>query len=213
MTGEEKQQPIERLAERISKNISLIRDVVGKCSTESVVRRCMDKHHEGYFSKADLSSPAKQISFLLGAPVVQLDIDPAELGRSYPIQAGLQGDARASLRKLIEAMEPLGPRSEWVARAQELVRDWRESVAPQVNSDASPIRPERLCKEITEWMPSDAVLVTDTGHSGIWTGTMVDSKNPEQMFLRCAGSLGWAFPAAMGGQVRRAGPPGDVLHR
>ena len=27
---------------------------------------------------------------------------------------------------------------------------------------------------------------------------MVDSKNPEQMFLRCAGSLGWAFPAAMG---------------
>ena len=33
-----------------------------------------------------------------GTPVIQLDIYPAELGRSYPIQVGLQGDARASLR-------------------------------------------------------------------------------------------------------------------
>ena len=175
---------------------------VGVCGTYS--RRCANQ----VVSEADLvffigSHTGSQVTTewqipALGTPVVQLDIDPAELGRSYPIQVGLQGDARASLRKLIEAMEPLGPRTEWVARAQELVRDWRESVATQVNSDVSPVRPERLCKEITEWMPSDAVLVTDTGHSGIWTGTMVDSKTPEQMFLRCAGSLGWAFPAAMG---------------
>ena len=81
MTGEEKQQPIERLAEKISKNISLIRDVVGKCSTESVVRRCMDKHLEGYFSKADLSSPAKQISFLLGVLIESTEpSEPREFG-------------------------------------------------------------------------------------------------------------------------------------
>lgn len=81
MTGEEKQQPIERLAETISKNISLIRAVVGKCSTESVVRRCMDKHHEGYFSNADLSSPAKQISFLLGVLIESTEpSEPQEFG-------------------------------------------------------------------------------------------------------------------------------------
>ena len=184
---------------------------VGVCGTYS--RRCANQ----VVSEADLvffigSHTGSQVTTewqipALGTPVVQLDIDPAELGRSYPIQVGLQGDARASLRKLIEAMEPLGPRSEWVARAQQLVRDWRESVAPQVNSDSSPIRPERLCREITEWMPSDGVLVTDTGHSGIWTGTMVDSKTPEQMFLRCAGSLGWAFPAAMGAKCARPDRP------
>ena len=133
-----------------------------------------------------------------GTPVIQLDIDPAELGRSYPIQVGLQGDARASLRKLIENMEPLGPRTEWVNRAQQLVKDWRDEVAPLVNSNGSPIRPERLCKEITEYLPSDGVLVVDTGHSGIWAGTMVDLKTQDQSFLRCAGSLGWAFPAALG---------------
>ena len=133
-----------------------------------------------------------------GTPVIQLDIDPRELGRSYPIQVGLQGDAKASLRKLIEHLEPLGSRAEWVGRAQDLVREWREEVAPLANSDASPIRPERLCKEISEYLPDDAVLLSDTGHSGIWTGTMIDLHKPTQTFLRCAGSLGWAFPAALG---------------
>ncbi|MCH7714405.1 MAG: thiamine pyrophosphate-binding protein [Chloroflexi bacterium] len=175
---------------------------VGVCGTYS--RRCANQ----VVSEADLvffigSHTGSQVTTewqipAPGTPVIQLDIDPAELGRSYPIQVGLQGDARASLRKLIESMEPLGPRTDWVNRAQQLVKDWRDDVAPQVNSDGSPIRPERLCKEIADYLPSDGVLVTDTGHSGIWTGTMVDVKNQEQMFLRCAGSLGWAFPAALG---------------
>ena len=134
----------------------------------------------------------------IGTPVIQLDIDPSELGRSYPIQAGLQGDAKAGLRKMIEAAEPSAPRTDWLARVQELVHAWREEVAPLAHADTSPIRPERLCTELTAWLPSNAVLVTDTGHSGIWTGTMVDAKDPNQRFLRCAGSLGWAFPAALG---------------
>jgi acetolactate synthase-1/2/3 large subunit len=134
----------------------------------------------------------------MGTPVIQLDIDPAELGRSYPIQAGLQGDAKAALRKMIEAAEASAPRTEWLGRVQQLVHAWREEVAPLAHSDASPIRPERLCTELTVWLPSNAVLVTDTGHAGIWTGTMVDAKDPNQQFIRCAGSLGWAFPAAMG---------------
>jgi acetolactate synthase-1/2/3 large subunit len=134
----------------------------------------------------------------MGTPVIQLDIDPAELGRSYPIQAGLQGDAKAALRKMLEAAEASAPRTEWLGRVQQLVHAWREEVAPLAHSDASPIRPERLCTELTAWLPSNAVLVTDTGHAGIWTGTMVDAKDPNQQFIRCAGSLGWAFPAAMG---------------
>ena len=60
------------------------------------------------------------------------------------------------------------------------------------------MRPERLCLELTEHLPSDAVLVSDTGHSGIWTGTMIDLKHSEQSYIRCAGSLGWALPAAIG---------------
>ena len=134
----------------------------------------------------------------LDTPVIQIDIDPSELGRSYPAKATLQGDARACLRRLMEVLEPLGPRTEWVNRAQELVAEWREGVPEVANSDGSPIRPERLCKELTDYLPSDAVLVSDTGHSGIWTGTMIDLKEQTQQYIRCAGSLGWGFPGALG---------------
>ena len=145
----------------------------------------------------------------LDTPVIQIDIDPSELGRSYPAKATLQGDARACLRRLMEVLEPLGPRTEWVNRAQELVAEWREGVSEVANSDGSPIRPERLCKELTDYLPSDAVLVSDTGHSGIWTGTMIDLKEQTQQYIRCAGSLGWGFPGALG--VKCALPDRPVI--
>ena len=144
-----------------------------------------------------------------GTHVLQIDIDGAELGRSYPAKAVLQGDAKATVARLIEALEPVGARTEWVGRAQQLVREWRDEVAPLVNSDAVPMRPERLCKEITDYLPENGVLVSDTGHSGIWTGTMIELNHPGQTFIRCAGSLGWAFPGAMG--VKCALPDRPVL--
>ena len=133
-----------------------------------------------------------------GTPVIQIDIDPSELGRSYPNEVSLHGDAKATVRKLIEALEPIGSRSDWVSRAQELVRQWREEVAPRANSEALPIIPERLCNELTQFLPDNAVLVADTGHAGIWTGSMVDLNHAGQDYIRCAGSLGWGLSGAIG---------------
>ena len=133
-----------------------------------------------------------------GTPVIQIDIDASELGRSYPTRVAVQGDAKATVRRLLEALEPLGPRTEWVNRIQQLVQEWRDEVAPDFNSDAQPIRPERLCQEFTQNLPSDAMLVSDTGHAGIWTGAYIDLIHPEQNYIRAAGSLGWALPAALG---------------
>ena len=133
-----------------------------------------------------------------GTPVIQIDIDPSELGRSYPNEVSLHGDAKATVRRLIEALEPIGGRNDWVSRAQELVQEWRDEVAPRANSEAVPIIPERLCNELTHFLPEDAVLVADTGHAGIWTGSMVDLNHPGQEYIRCAGSLGWGLSGAIG---------------
>ena len=133
-----------------------------------------------------------------GATVIQVDVNPAELGRSYPIRLGMQGDARATLRKMLENCETTEPRTAWIDRVHHLIGEWREEVAPLVNSEELPMRPERLCKELSETLPADAVLVSDTGHAGIWTGTMIDFKHPGQSYIRCAGSLGWGIPAAIG---------------
>ncbi|HEY7490063.1 MAG TPA: thiamine pyrophosphate-binding protein [Candidatus Tectomicrobia bacterium] len=145
----------------------------------------------------------------IGTPTIQLDIDPLELGRNYPNTVSLVGDATVTLRRLLEVVPPVAPRTAWMQRVQELVSGWRAEAAPLRNSDAVPMRPERICKEITDFLPPDAVLVSDTGHSGIWTGTMVDLKHPNQRYIRCAGSLGWAFPASLG--VKCALPDTPVL--
>ena len=133
-----------------------------------------------------------------GTAVAQIDIDPAELGRNYPNQASVMGDARESLRQLIDVLEPVKTRREWLGRVNEIVADWRAEFEGYAMSDAQPMRPERVCKEVSEALPSDAILVCDTGHNAMWAGMYMDFNEPGQNFIRCAGSLGWAFPAAIG---------------
>ena len=133
-----------------------------------------------------------------GTPVIQIDIDASELGRSYPAAYGLQGDAKRTLEAMLDVLEPTGGNANWVARAQEHVQNWRDEHEPVLTSNAIPIRPERLCQELTDFLPSDAVLIADTGHAGIWTGSMVDLNHEGQSYLRAAGSLGWGLPAALG---------------
>ena len=144
-----------------------------------------------------------------GTPVIQIDIEPAELGRSYPNEVSLQGDAKATVQKLIESLEPTNDRTEWTSRAAELVTQWREEVLPRATSDAVPIIPERLCNELTQALPPNSILVSDTGHAGIWTGSMVDLNHAGQDYIRCAGSLGWGLSGAIG--VKCALPDRPVI--
>ena len=140
-------------------------------------------------------------------PIIQLDINPEEIGRNYPIQVGLQGDVKSSLRRMIDSTSPAPARTAWIGRVQELVQNWKASVAQHVDAEILPMRPERLCRDLADHLPSDAILVSDTGHAGIWTGTMMDLKHAEQSFIRCAGSLGWGLPAAMGAKCAQPDRP------
>jgi acetolactate synthase-1/2/3 large subunit len=145
-----------------------------------------------------------------GTEFVQLDIEPTELGRNYPNKVALLGDAKVTLQRLIDAAQPKeGMTKAWVGRMQELAQAWRSQAAPKLTSEAVPIHPARICKEITEALPSNGVLVSDTGHAGMWTSQMVDLTQPGQRYIRCAGSLGWGLPGALG--VKCALPDRPVL--
>jgi hypothetical protein len=76
------------------------------------------------------------------------------------------------------------------------------------NSDEVPIRPERIAKELGEWLPSNAVLVVDTFHAALWTAQMAKMKSG-QRYIRCGGSLGWGFPGTLG--VKAALPNTPVI--
>jgi len=134
-----------------------------------------------------------------GVTVIQLDIDPEELGRNYPNAVSLIGDAKVTLRQLIDAAgKPAAGAQAWLSRVQALVAEWRAVAEPLMTSNAVPMRPERVCREISEALPADGVVVSDTGHSGMWTGQMIEFSSPRQGFVRCAGSLGWGLPGAIG---------------
>lgn len=147
----------------------------------------------------------------VGTPVIQLDINPAELGRNYPNTVPIMGDAKVTLRKMIETAQPRSRESAqaWVSHVAEMVAAWRADEEPNLTSDAIPMRPERICREISQALPPNGVLVSDTGHSGIWTGTMIELEHPTQRYIRCAGSLGWGFPGSLG--VKCALPDQPVI--
>ena len=133
-----------------------------------------------------------------GTRVLQLDIAPSEIGRNYPGAIGLCGDARETLLRLLESTGASRDETDWARYARAVVKKWREVVAPLRHSDARPVRPERLCTELSACLPENAVVVADTGYSAIWSGTMIDFLHPQQVYLRSAGSLGWSLPAAIG---------------
>jgi acetolactate synthase I/II/III large subunit len=145
----------------------------------------------------------------LETAVVQIDADPLEPGRSYPKTTGLVGDPKATLERLVQVIGQPARDTGFAEEAARIVADWRATMAPLVESDAAPPRVERLCAEVTRALPSNGILVSDTGYSGIWTGTMIDLNGAEQTYLRAAGSLGWSFPASLGAQC--AAPDRKVL--
>jgi acetolactate synthase-1/2/3 large subunit len=135
-----------------------------------------------------------------GGAAIQIDIDPEALGRNYPLKAAVNGDAKAALGRMLgEADTSSAARREpWLATVRGLCDEYAAKYRELLESDAVPIRPERLCSELTRHTPDDAIVVVDTGHAGMWMGGMYDLKSANQDYLRSAGHLGWAFPAGLG---------------
>lgn len=143
-----------------------------------------------------------------GTPIIQIDIDPVELGRNYPNTIGILSDVGKGLEALTAAATRV-ERSEWLASSKKLVDDWWQEQMPELLRDEVPMRPQRLCRLLTEVLPEDAILVADTGYSALWSGNLVELRHRKQTFMRAAGSLGWSFPAAIG--AKAAAPERTVV--
>jgi acetolactate synthase-1/2/3 large subunit len=145
----------------------------------------------------------------IGTPAIQIDIEPQALGRNYPLLAAVNGDAKVTLARMLAQADraSAAKRKDWIAEAQTICADWRKKYHPVLTSDAVPIRPERLCHELTRHLPDEAIVVVDTGHAGMWMGGMFDLTSPRQSYMRSAGHLGWAFPAGLGAKCACPGRP------
>lgn len=141
-----------------------------------------------------------------GTAIIQIDIDPLEIGRNYSGAIGVLADVRAGLEALADKAESV-KREEWLAHTQKFVDEWRAEAEKARNSEQAPMRPERLCRELNEVLPKDAIVIADTGYAALWTGTLLYLRHPEQKYFRAAGSLGWSFPASLGAKCAAPDKP------
>ena len=139
----------------------------------------------------------------IGTTAVQIDIAPEALGRNYPLQAAVLGDAKAALAAMLANADKASAkkRESWVKEISGLRSEWYAKYKSDLESDAMPIHPARICHELTQHMPDDAIVVVDTGHAGMWMGGMYDLRKSTQSYVRSAGHLGWAFPAGIGAKA------------
>jgi acetolactate synthase I/II/III large subunit len=142
--------------------------------------------------------------------VVQLDIDPAELGRAFGVTAGMLGDARAGLRALLAELGPeVGEaepdRDPWRTRLAELSADWRALRDGERARDAVPIAPQRVVAALEGLLGQADRLICDASLASGWGGVYFEQRIPGRRVLSPRGlaGLGYALPAAIGAATAR----------
>lgn len=150
--------------------------------------------HGGDQISSDWTIPAPETK------VIQIDADPVELGRGHPNTCGLAGDLTLTCLALSKASERSQERSEWLAKCVTIARTWLDGAVARCKQSDGLIPAERLAHEVGQALPDNGIIVADTGFSATWTAQLTEFAHPDQTYLRAAGSLGWAFPAAIGAQ-------------
>ena len=121
------------------------------------------------FAEASSSSWIPKYTFAVGpTKVIQIDIDEQEIGKNYPAEIGILGDAGAVLEDILAYIRESKKGYNWKddQRLQQIADEmmaWRTEVAVHNASDAVPIRPERILAEVRALLPDDGIVVTDVG--------------------------------------------------
>jgi acetolactate synthase-1/2/3 large subunit len=118
------------------------------------------------FAETDASSwnPAYTWSFP-PSKLIQIDIDPAEIGRNYPVEIGVVADAGLAVAAIRDAVltRPSVSRPDLLRQIGNTRQGLFADSAQRGRSDAFPLRPERILADIRNILPDDAILVTDVG--------------------------------------------------
>ncbi len=139
--------------------------------------------------------------------IIQMDIEPLNVGWTYPVKIGAVSDAGAGLRKIIEAVSASNPGIDVRARIEALKGRKAETgffSCAEFSSDESPIAPERIVCELNGAMGEDTLLCLDAGNNRQWFARHFRSTKAGQVFAPGgAGGVGWGTPAALAAQLLR----------
>jgi pyruvate dehydrogenase (quinone) len=93
---------------------------------------------------------------------VQVDRNPARIGVRYPVEIGLVGDTRTTLRALIPLLQRKSDRA-FLMRIQQRMRDWDSLVARVAATPRSPLRPQMVVRAVSDLLAPNAIIALDSG--------------------------------------------------
>lgn len=148
------------------------------------------------------------------AHFIHIDVEPQEIGRNYEAMR-LVGDAKLTLAALTERLErgDLSKRRGRRAAVEASIRlgheRHRDEAGALAESNASPLRPERIMREIDRRLTGDSIVVADASYSSIWVANNLHSRRAGMRFITPRGlaGLGWGFPMALGARVAQPDAP------
>jgi thiamine pyrophosphate-dependent acetolactate synthase large subunit-like protein len=149
--------------------------------------------------------------------IIQIDIHGAELGHNRSIEIGIEGDAKAVLKQMIDEVGRSGfeskAESKWIETLRQADLDRRERVAPLENSEQRPIHPLRLCKELRDVMDRDAIIAVDGNEILHYGRQSVPTYFPgHRLNSGPSGCMGVGLPYAIGAKIAKPEKQVVALH-
>lgn len=145
--------------------------------------------------------------------LIQIDLDPSEIGKNYPVEVGLLGDAEVVLKELVARVEAAGAGERRPVEDLALLKTRTEYFAePAMTSEEVPLKPQRVMAELREALPDDALVFTDIGNTVTWVERCLLVRQPDTtMSLSGLAAMGSGVAASIGGKLAAPDRPTVVV--
>lgn len=136
--------------------------------------------------------------------IVQIDIDSRNAGWNFPVQMGICADARVAASQILTAAQnrlalPFKRAAERGERVAATKENDPAMAHPFLTSDAVPIKPHRVLRELENAVPDDTITVFDAGNNRVFATHYYRAKRAGSLFVAGgAAGMGWGPPAAVG---------------
>lgn len=130
-------------------------------------------------------------------PAIQLDSDPAKIGKRYPVTAGLVCDSALGLRELTEYIERKEDRR-FLNACTEHMQHWWNEIEKDETEATTPLKPQQVVARLQEAAADDAVLSVDVGTVTVWMARHF-KMNAKQDFIVSSwlATMGCGLPGAI----------------
>ena len=135
------------------------------------------------------------------AKVIQIDIDPTQIGKRHSVDIALLGHAAPTLSNLISMVKPNRSRA-FLESMQKRMSSWLKDQEKAETSNEAPISGPRVMHALNNKAPDDSIFVCDTGTATAWSARHLRLK-AEQRYTLSGGlaSMAYALPGAIGAQL------------